>query len=140
MRPHGQNGGAPPLSQQRPQTARTPLAAASSARTLTRAVLPIPGSPATSTKPPWPDCAAVRAVLSSSSSRSRPTKVAQAGAARVRVPALVSCRLPIGATPSTIIDPALYIGNLSLQAPSARPIASSNVRRLPKASALLHRG
>ena len=71
---HGQNGGAPPASQQRTQSTRAPRwLAAWSARCSASQVLPIPGSPATSSSRTLPPSASSRPAASSASSRSRPT-------------------------------------------------------------------
>ena len=56
---HGQKAGAEPSSQPRPHQTGTPRAAASSASVRARRVLPIPGSPASSTTRPLPPSALV---------------------------------------------------------------------------------
>ncbi len=76
----GQNGGAPSPSSQRPQATTHPRAAATPTASRTRRVLPMPGSPATRTKPP--DCSPDRTSASSmaASWAVRPTNTSSAGA------------------------------------------------------------
>jgi hypothetical protein len=69
----GQNAGATPPCQHRPQCTPTPSARAAAASSNAKRVLPIPGGPDTMSAPPEPPSARSSAVVSSRSSRSRPT-------------------------------------------------------------------
>ena len=72
---HGQYGGAPSASQQRPQSTSAPLSAARLASSSARRLLPMPGSPPTTSEPSAAGQRVARArARSVASSRSRPTK------------------------------------------------------------------
>src|SRR6185312_1822642 len=72
---HGQYGGAPPSSQAPPHETCAPWPRARRANVAASVVLPIPGSPEMSTRPPpRPFAASARASPSVASSASRPTK------------------------------------------------------------------
>ena len=88
IRPQGQKGGAPPPSQQRPQTTRMPFSAACSARTPAGDVLPDPGLPASMTKRPRSRPRLVQAPLSCPA-RARDPRRTPRRRARVTSPAEV---------------------------------------------------
>jgi len=71
---HGQNAGAPPPSQPRAQATRWPSAAARSPSAVAKRVLPMPGSPVSSTRPPWPADVSSSVASRSASSRARPRR------------------------------------------------------------------
>lgn len=71
--PRAQKAEAPSPSQQRPHSTRAPCAVAWAANSSASRVLPMPGSPATSTTPPRPAAALSRSAVSAASSASRPT-------------------------------------------------------------------
>ena len=66
---HGQYAGAPPASQQRPTRTCAPPSRARSSSSSASRLLPMPGSPASSTRRPWPASASSSAPSSCSSSR-----------------------------------------------------------------------
>ena len=95
---HGQNAGAAPPSKARPHRTAAPRAAAATAASSTSRVLPMPGSPSTSTTR-----VAVRASSSATitrrSSTSRPTRPAAPGEPTSGVPASDSAAVAAGAEP-----------------------------------------
>ena len=80
---HGQNGGAPSVSEQRPHSTKAPRAAACSAAAPAMTVLPIPASPPISTSWPRPAAAWSNEARRTASTWSRP----------IRPPVVLTCPL-----------------------------------------------
>ena len=97
--------GAPPASQQRPQATIAPRAAASPASSSASRVLPIPGSPASSTSRLVPASASARQARNSSHSRVRPNRPgrrdcsAESGWSTLVMMCRAECPRPLGDPP-----------------------------------------
>src|SRR5574341_204722 len=97
---HGQNGGAPPPSQQRPQRTLIPRWRACADSCSASQVLPTPGSPAIRNRRPRSPTASSRAARSSATSRSRPTNTRPAASwAGSRTSTIASASLAQTTTP-----------------------------------------